>query len=564
MPMKKIKKILLMIFVSMALTSCEAFIPSSEISSTTLTNQQLTSEEESTILTTEDLSTNLENSEIQERPTTNEETNSTQPSTQESTTEVQSSLEPTTTEPSSMTTEEATTSSQATTTEVLTTQVPTTQAPTTQAPTTDVEDYFIPTGYSLLQDEMDDLGIPSMGDVNVLVFAIDFPDLRAGQNDPSMMDIDLAFNGSSDDLTFESVNSYYLKSSYQQLNLRADVYGYYTMSQTSDYYQIENDKLYEVDPVTGEYVYGYDEVIYVESEIIDELLTYYDDQIDYSQYDANNDGFIDGIYLIYNHPSDSNTDLWWAYQYFYYNDQTYDGVSANYLMWASNDFITEGDEGVNARTYIHETGHMLGLDDYYDYYTEDTINEGGLGAYMMDYNEGDHDPLSKILLGWVQPIVVETTAEVTLLPHMENGDVLLIIDEWQGSIFDEYLLLTYYVPEDLNTSNDNVMFTESGINVFHVSAHIGNGYLEDSYYYSIFNYNNTDTDHKLIDIIEADMDESIEANGWVYNSDLFQVGDILNDNVYPNYTWYDDRPFEYFVSIDLMTDDYVIIHITKE
>jgi M6 family metalloprotease-like protein len=561
--MKITGKIIMMVFILIGLYGCQAFIPTSENTSSIQTTIDG--------LTTTDIQTSL-----QERPTTEVSTSVDVTDTQ--TTEISTTLVPTTnTTEISTTTQAPTTTEKATTETPTTTQVPTTtQIPTTttEEPTTTIEttteelttsdqDYFVPTGYSLLQDEMDDIGIPSMGDVKVLVFAIDFPDSRVRQRDPSIMDIDLAFNGSSDELAFESVNSYYLKSSYGNLNLTADVYGYYTMSQTSDYYQIENQKLYEVDPVTGEYVYGYDEVIYVESEIIDELLAYYDNQIDYSQYDANGDGFIDGIYLVYNHPSDSSTDLWWAYQYFYYNDQSYDGVSPNYLMWASNDFLSEGDEGINARTYIHETGHMLGLDDYYDYYTEDTVNEGGLGAYMMDYNEGDHDPFSKILLGWIQPMVVEGTAEISLLPHMENGDVLLIIDEWQGTIFDEYLLVTYYVPEDLNTSNDQVMFTEPGINIFHVSAHIGNGYLEDSYYYSIFNYNNTDTEHKLIDIIEADMDESIEENGWVYNSDLFQVGDILNDNVYPNYTWYDGRPFEYVVSIDLITDEYVLIHIIK-
>ena len=291
-------------------------------------------------------------------------------------------------------------------------------------------------------------------------------------------------------------------------------------------------------------------------------MTYYDDQIDYSQYDANNDGFIDGIYIVYNHPSDSDTDLWWAYQYYYAYTDTFDGVSPDYFMWASNDFLQEGDDLINARTFIHETGHMFGLDDYYDYSYEDTHNNGGLGSYMMDYNIGDHDPFSKILLGWINPIVIETSSTVTIRPHLENGDVLLIIDEWNGTIFDEYLLVTYYTPEGLNSHDPDYIFTEPGINIFHVSAQIGQGYDPDSYYYTIFNYNNTDTLFKVIDIVEADMNESIEDYGLVENSDLFQVGDILNQNIYPNYKWYDDTNLGFTVSIDSMNDLETVITIT--
>jgi M6 family metalloprotease-like protein len=509
---------------------------------------------ETTIVSTTESQTTIE--QTTEAPTT--ETSTTEASTTEipttelPTTEVLTTVEPKTEVP---------------TTDLPTTEAPTTSSPTTEAPTSQSpigDSSFIPDGYSLLQDELDSVGIPSTGDVKVLVFAIDFPDKPLTSNDPSVSEIDLAFNGQSDQLDYESVNSYYLKSSYEHLNLTADVFGYYTMSQTSSYYKTENDKFYETDPYTGEYVYGDDEVIYVESVIIDELLSYYDDQIDYSQYDANHDGFIDGIYIVYNHPSDGDSDLWWAYQYNYYNNQSYDGVSPDYYMWASNDFLYEGDDDLNARTFIHETGHMMGLDDYYDYYTEDTVNEGGLGAYMMDYNEGDHDPFSKILLGWIKPIVVEASSELTILPHMDSGDVILLIDEWNGTIFDEYLLISYYTPEDLNTSNFDVMFTNSGINIFHVSAQIGQGYLDDSYYYTIFNYNNTDTDLKILNIVEADMNESIESYAWVENSDLFQVGQTLNDNVYPNYMWYDNTPLGYTISIQSLTDEGAQILIIEE
>ncbi|QWC00332.1 hypothetical protein KHQ88_01830 [Mycoplasmatota bacterium] len=443
----------------------------------------------------------------------------------------------------------------------LTTSKPITEDLTSDPSSTDVDithsQPFTPEGYSLLQDELESFGIPSIGSVNVLVFAVDFPDSKHSSSQASIDDIETAFNGSSNDLDFESVRSYYQKSSYDQLHINADVYGYYTLSKTASYYERESEKYMEVDPYTGEYIYDEDEVTHVESDIINELLTHYDDQINYSDYDSNDDGFIDGIYLIYNHPSEPDTDLWWAYQYNYaYNDlnqSSFDGVSPDYYTWASNDFLNEGDDDINARTYIHETGHMLGLDDYYDYSTEDTYNNGGLGTYMMDYTIGDHDPFSKILLGWVKPIVIESSATIDISSSIESQDVLLIIDEWKGTIFDEYLLLTYYKPIGLNSYDPEFIFTQSGINIFHVSAEIGDGYLTDSYYYSIFNHNNTDTEDKLIDIIEADMNENIEELGIVENSDLFQEGQVLNYSIYPSYRWYDDRLINFTVSIDHIT-----------
>ena len=66
----------------------------------------------------------------------------------------------------------------------------------------------------------------------------------------------------------------------------------------------------------------------------------------------------------------------WAYQYYWnrapWNENKENGRPVfNTYAWASYEFIRE-DSNYNetrpaAHTYIHETGHMFGLDDYYDY-----------------------------------------------------------------------------------------------------------------------------------------------------------------------------------------------------
>ena len=431
-----------------------------------------------------------------------------------------------------------------------TTALPTTQT-TTEEPMTRVtySDPIIPTGYSLLQDELESVGIPTTGDVKVLVFVVDFPDNLITNPSSVLNDTNIAFNGGSSDLPYESLHSYYQLSSFGKLNLTADIFGVYTAENNASYYEQANDLFYATDPLTGEYLYN--DAPHPDSDIIYELLVHYNNVIDYKDYDSNLDGYIDGIYVMYNHEIsyENGSDLWWAYQYYYWYEDSFDQVSPNYYVWAGIDFLYEGGESVNARTIIHETGHMLGLDDYYDYYPDDIYNSGGLGTFMMDYTIGDHDVFSKILLGWITPIVIEDTLTIDLSKHITNGEVLLIIDQWNNTIFDEYFLVMYYTPEGLNELDQYNIFTIPGVIIFHISAQIDNGYNLDSYYYSIFNNNNTDSEDKLIKIIEADMSGDIDKYAVVENSDLFLVGDGFGSNVFPNYRWYDESLINLDISV---------------
>ena len=474
----------------------------------------------------------------------------------------------------STTTSVTETNTMSTTTETtLTTDLPTTTktTETTTLPiltTVNTAEPFYPTGYSLLQDELEYVGIPSIGNPNVLVFAVDFSDYPHDSHGISLDDLDIAFNGESTDLNYESLRSFYQKSSFNKLNLHADIYGYYTANHPSTYYEDLYDKYWAVDPVTGEWLYDDTESSLSDSDIIKEVLTYYDEQIDYSQYDLNNDGYIDGIYIIYTHSVSwtSGSDLWWSYQYYYaYSNDLFDGMSPNYFSWIGSEFFTHTADDVDARALIHETGHMMGLEDYYDYDTNDAFNNsGGLGgADMMDSNTGDHGPFSKILLGWITPLVIEEPMTVDLLSYEDTGEVLLLTSHWNDTIFDEYLLIMFYTPTGLYEQDTYNYFSSSGVLIYHVSAAIDNGYDVNSAYYSIFNNNNTDSENKLIDIIEADMNNYIDLRNQLQYSDLFLPGYALGGNVYGNYKWYTGEYLQLIVNIVSIDDDSVIIDIKK-
>jgi M6 family metalloprotease-like protein len=449
-------------------------------------------------------------------------------------------------------------------TTVATTGTTTTTGPATTASTgtTTVGTYepFVLSGFDTIQDELDVIGIPATGDVKILVFAVDFSDYPAAASGVDLADIETAFNGLASETDYESVNSYYLESSRGALDLTADVYGFYRAQKPSSYYEDQYENATSCP----------------DSDLIYELLTEYDDVIDYNDYDANHDGYLDGVYVVYTAPVsyDYGLDLWWAYQDIYiYEGDVFDetgpgtGAEPYYFVWAGTDFLLEGRDGLDARTWIHETGHMLGLEDYYDLDDYVNSNAGGLGgADMMDNNVGDHNPFSKLSLGWIDPIIIEGSCTVDLEAYVATGKTLLVIDEWNGTIFDEYFLIIFYTPEGLYEEDANKVFSNTGVLIYHIDARIDAGYNENWAYYSIYNCNNTDTAHKLVKIIEADEDGDIDKYWNAEDSDLFQTGDSLGGNVYPDYGWYfaSPAPMPLVISIGVIDLDSASITVTFE
>jgi hypothetical protein len=142
---------------------------------------------------------------------------------------------------------------------------------------------------------------------------------------------------------------------------------------------------------------------------------------------------------------------------------------------------------IDAHTLIHETGHMLGLDDYYSY--DDDEGPAAL-CDMMDMNIGDHNAYSKMLLGWVKPAVLDnskSSVSITLNSFTKTGDCVLLrntsTDTWNGTPYDEYLILQYYTPTNLNESDaagykewkgygTGSLYKKAGLQVFHVDARV--------------------------------------------------------------------------------------------
>ena len=218
---------------------------------------------------------------------------------------------------------------------------------------------------------------------------------------------------------------------------------------------------------------------------------------DRRNYDANNDGIIDGVMIIYAHPdygalaNNPEFSNFWAYCHWAGGNKNINRPEADPYFWASYDFMygshykignySGGDNAhseIDAHTYIHEMGHVFGLDDYYDYSTQK--NPAGCFS-MQDYNVGGHDPFSLIAFGWTKPYIPTDSCEIKIKPFQTNHDVILLTPEMNSysSPFDEYILLEYYTPTGLNSMDTQYKYkgsvsgvNDSGIRVWHVDARV--------------------------------------------------------------------------------------------
>ena len=429
------------------------------------------------------------------------------------------------------------------------------------------------------------LPIPSTGAYNLLVIPVQFSDRPI--SDEQMDRLGKAFNGTSADTGWESVNSYYKKSSYGKLDMTFDVQKPFVTDQNYKYYEDYSGKI----TVDGETITKTGDILLLEL-----ALAYYAQSLDLTKYDTDNDGIIDAVYLIYSAPvtydSEANADsIYWAYVTTYPTEtQKYDGLEVGYYLFAGFDFMDEhtgnsndtylGQEGytpysglkIMAETYIHETGHLLGLDDYYDYEDAKGSGEGLGGADMMDYNVGDHDAYSKLILGWVDPTVITTTQTVTINAFESSGQFLMVLLDYDGTYFSEYLLIDLYANTGLNalgaSQQNSLLYYDSktkvgaeyGVRIYHVSSSIKNPYSDD--YYSFTDNNNSVSDTALIKLVEADGEKKFASTeGYAELTDLWQAGDSLL-SVFPNYARNDNKKVNFDIRIDSVSKTSATITIT--
>ena len=274
------------------------------------------------------------------------------------------------------------------------------------------------------------------------------------------------FFGPASETSWHSVSSFFAQSSYGKLNITGEVTSVLNVTQ---YSVSELNRLGSASDKVAS--------IFEKSSIVSSEKK--------REYDQDKDGFIDATIFVYSndYSTDSNS-AYWAWCYYTESSSNTTNPNVNNYMWASYSFMNDsyseinGPTGLEAHTYIHETGHLLGLDDYYCY-DEDCPWDCAGDRDMQSYNIGDHNIYSKMALGWISPYVVTDSCEITLRSSALCDDAILIKDTWNGSIYDEYILIEFYTPEGANAQDSlyrydtrNKMYNYSGLRIYHVDARL--------------------------------------------------------------------------------------------
>ena len=333
---------------------------------------------------------------------------------------------------------------------------------------------------------------PSLGDVNFLVVPVWFTDstdfIKETHRELVRSDIEATYLGNEEDVGWESVKTYYEKDSFGNLHIGGTVTEWYECGKSaSEFYTSSgNTQTLLVNAVKwAKEKYG-----------------------NLTEYDADKDGFLDSVILIYGAPEYNGLvstyggnygkySNMWAYTSFL-GSTRHKKVSSpgpNTFFWASYDFMYSWGEAdsrtgksdcglgdtryatLDSHTFIHETGHLFGLDDYYDY-------AGGmsasLGFSMQDENVGGHDPFSRFALGWADAIIPTKTSKIRLKPMESSGEVILLSNSCTNNPFDEYFLVELYTPTGLNEFDTLHMYRngyptgpqKAGIRLWHVDSRL--------------------------------------------------------------------------------------------
>ncbi|OQC10229.1 MAG: hypothetical protein BWX74_00706 [Tenericutes bacterium ADurb.Bin087] len=430
--------------------------------------------------------------------------------------------------------------------------------------------------------------LDSIANQKMMVVPLRFTDTPASYGSDATIQgaINRAFFGATSDTGWESVASYYYKSSYGKLNLTGEIMPIFDLGYST------SDLLAK--PVDGHQYW--DKSHHVLEQVYN---TYYASKL--KEYDVNSDGYVDSVFFVYLAPVDHESDesVFWAFQYFWnhYPDTNKPPFSA--YAWASYEFMVEAPGYTylkpSAHTYIHESGHILSFDDYYDY--DGTIAPAG-AIDMMDHNIIDHNMFSKFVANWSTPYVPVGNSDITIGPAATTGDFVIINDGWNGHQYDEYILIEYYTPTGLNEHDSLSVsgyggvkgYSVPGVRIWHVDARLlmistdyratkrwtdvmvpyNTGSYMDFATSNTPSYNLAHSSLRKLHLLDGRGRAQTWGNNLVRadNSALFQTGTIIASDDWQRYllkrsTFNDGSEIGYSIEIGAMNNDGVTIKIRK-
>ncbi|MBD3234420.1 MAG: M6 family metalloprotease domain-containing protein [candidate division Zixibacteria bacterium] len=254
-----------------------------------------------------------------------------------------------------------------------------------------------------------------------------------------------------------SMTDFYRENSYGKVILTGAVVGWYRMPQPYSFYT-NGQRGFGTYPGNAQ-------------KLAEDAVLAADDDVDYSRYDNDADGWVDALFIVHAGPGyedTGNENFIHSHKWSLHVNLVLDEVRlSDYSMEPEE---TGAGELVNIGVFCHEFGHMLGLPDLYD---RDSSSKG-LGSWsVMSYgvwgNGGKtpahFDAWCKCRLGWVIPSTPQDNIQDVLLPPVESDPVIyhlwtnghrgseyFLIENRRKMLFDSELpgegLLIYHIDEE--------------------------------------------------------------------------------------------------------------------
>ena len=223
--------------------------------------------------------------------------------------------------------------------------------------------------------------------------------------------------------------------------------------------------------------------------------------IDWTQYDWDNDGDVEVVYVLYAgygqaQKTDDKTLIWPKQAYIGNNNPVLDGkrlfayACSNEINWNGG----EGDVDNGIGTFCHEFSHCLGYADLYDICGQCEKNEvPGMGYWdIMDggcYNGNGFIPMTyssfeKMTAGWITPTPLENNKSYTnvrAICEQDGGDLYYMQNPnnaneyyffqviknagWTAGLYKAKGLLVYYVNYDSKAWRNNLVNCMSNVSI---------------------------------------------------------------------------------------------------
>lgn len=346
---------------------------------------------------------------------------------------------------------------------------------------------------------------PKVGNPKSLIILVNYSDIGFSIQD-AQKEFQALLNqkGYSKNGGTGSAKDYFIDNSMGTFSPQFDVVGPYTLPQKREYYGGNNSEDNDKNPI---------------QMIVDACTVASQDGIDFAQYDTDDDGYIDNVFVYYaghNEAEHGGEETIWPHKWSIFSTSQYrngnykgsiESITFNGKIVRNYACTSElrGNAGQNMcgiGTFTHEFGHVLGLPDYYstngtDHHTLSLWDVMDEGPYL---NQGRTPPsysgFERFELGFMTPKILKNPKNIILSPLSTSNEAYLISSSDRHNLVGTNPIPTeFFILENRQNIGWDKYLPGHGMLVFRIN------YNKKTWEE---NGPNNDPDAMGVDIIEAD------------------------------------------------------------